>query len=176
MIRYFKEIFSGAKSLLIGMKVTAHYGMKRPVTVHYPYEKLPITPNYHGHTDLVLDMETGTHRCITCMMCQKICPSYCIEVFAEKPEGAKKKELVGYGLDFTKCSLCGNCVEVCPTSALEFSNEYNLVGLSRHDFHFNLLERLKKKADALGIKPKPPEPKPEAKPAAPAGEAAPTAS
>lgn len=161
MIRYFSEILSGAWSLIVGMRVTAHYGLKKPVTVHYPYETLPVTPNYHGHTDLVIDTETASHKCITCMMCQKACPSGCIEVVAEKPEGAKKKELVAYRLDFTRCSLCANCVEVCPTSALEFSTEYRLVGTSRHDFHFELLSRLKQRCDALGLKPKP-KPEPEA--------------
>lgn len=175
MIKTFKEIFNGAASLLTGMRITAKYAMKPQVTVHYPFERLPITPNYRGHTELVMNPEDGTTKCITCMMCEKICPSGCITIRAEKPEGAKKKELVEYRLDFTKCSLCANCVEVCPTSALEFSKEYNLVGTSRHDFHFELLGRLKARADALGLKPKPPEPPAEPvekkKPAAEAAEA-----
>lgn len=158
MINALKEIWSGAVSLLTGMAITAKYAAKPPITVHYPYETLEITPNFRGHTDLVMNPEDGSHGCITCMMCQKTCPSGCIEIKAEKPEGAKKKELVEYHLDFTRCSLCGNCVEVCPTSALMFSKEYTLVGTSRHDFHFELLGRLKKRADAAGLKPKPVEP------------------
>lgn len=155
MIKTLKEIIDGAASLLIGMGITAKYAVKTPITVHYPFETLPITPNYRGHTDLVMNPEDGTTKCITCMMCEKICPSGCIRIRAEKPEGAKKKELVEYHLDFTKCSLCANCVEVCPTSALEFSKEYNLAGTSRHDFHFELVGRLKRRADAAGLKPKP---------------------
>jgi NADH-quinone oxidoreductase subunit I len=93
-------------------------------------------------------------------MCERICPSGCITLKTEKPEGAKKKELVGYSLDFTKCSLCANCVEVCPTSALYFSHEYTLVGTSRHEFHFDLLARAKKRAADQGIAWAPPEPEP----------------
>ncbi len=159
MIAYFKEILSGAWSLLVGMRVTAGYGLKKPITVHYPFEKIEITPNYRGHTDLVVDKEKGFHLCIACGMCERACPSGCITLHAEKPEGAKKKELVGYALDFTKCSLCANCVEVCPTGALEFSHEYNLAGRSRHDFHFELLKRAKDRAAAMGVTWQPPEAK-----------------
>ena len=155
MIAYFKEIFSGLWSLLVGMKLTAGYGVAPTVTVHYPFERLEVTPNFRGHIDLVIDRDTADTRCITCMMCEKTCPSNCIEVLAEKPEGAKKKILVGYRLDFTKCSLCGNCVEVCPVDALEYSHEYNLAGFSRHDFHYELLGRMKSRVAALGITPKP---------------------
>ena len=165
MIAYVKEIVSGAWSLLVGMKVTAQYGLGKTVTTHYPYDKLEVTPNFRGHIDLIIDPETAESKCITCMMCEKTCPSNCIEIKAEKPEGAKKKVLVEYHLDFTKCSLCGNCVEVCPVDAIEYSHEYSLAGYSRHDFHFELVGRLRDKAKRLGIVPKP---KPAPEPAAPA--------
>lgn len=153
MIEYFREIFSGLWSLLVGMKVTAKYAFAPTITTHYPFETLDIPPAFRGHTDLVINRKTGSDKCIVCMMCQRTCPSQCITVVGEKPEGGKKKVLTEYRLDFTKCSLCGNCVEVCPTSALEYSHEYQLAGFSRHDFHFNLVERFRERAWALGIEP-----------------------
>lgn len=165
MIKYFKDIFSGAWSLLVGMRVTGGYGLKRTITVHYPFEEIDITPNFRGHIDLVVK-KSGWHKCISCGMCDRTCPSGCITIEAVKPEGAKKKELVAYHLDFTKCSLCGNCVEICPTKALDFSNEYNLVGTSRHDFHFELVGRAKAKAEAMGLTWGPPAPKPKPEPEA----------
>ena len=169
MSGYFKDIVSGAWSLLVGMKLTARYGLGKTVTVHYPFERLPVSPNFRGHIDLIVDPETAESKCITCMMCEKTCPSNCIGIRAEKPEGAKKKILVEYHLDFTKCSLCGNCVEVCPVDALEYSHEYNLAGTSRHDFHYELVGRLRNKVKKLGIVPKPKPVPPEAAP--PAAEA-----
>lgn len=167
MIGYFREILSGAWSLLVGMRLTARFGVGRTMTVHYPFERLDVTPNFRGHTDLVIDPETAESKCITCMMCEKTCPSSCIGIRAEKPEGAKKKILVEYHLDFTKCSLCGNCVEVCPVDALEYSHEYNLAATSRHAFHFELVGRLRDKVKKLGIAPKPkPVPQEAALPAA----------
>ena len=47
--------------------------------------------------------------------------------------------LLGYRLDFTKCSLCGICVEVCPTAALAFSDEYELAGFTSDEFRYDLL-------------------------------------
>jgi NADH-quinone oxidoreductase subunit I len=146
MKAYFSLLFSGAKSLLVGLGVTFRALLQPIVTVQYPREKIDITPNFRGHTELVRDPKTGTHRCIVCMMCDQDCPSNCITVEGEKREGVKGRVLTAYHLDFTKCSLCGICVEVCPTDALCYSHEYELSGFSREEFRFNLLERLEEKA------------------------------
>jgi NADH-quinone oxidoreductase subunit I len=142
MKEYFNLLFIGAKSLLIGLGVTFRALLSPTVTVHYPRHKIAITPNFRGHTMLVRDSETGSHRCIVCMMCDQDCPSNCITVVGEKREGEKRKTLTSYSLDFTKCSLCGICVEVCPTQALDFSDEYELAGFTREEYHYDLLRRL----------------------------------
>ena len=142
MKQYFSEIYTGGKSLVEGLGVTLKALFQPIVTVQYPREEIDITPNYRGHIDLVLDPEKNTFLCISCGMCEKSCPSDCIKVKGEKLEGKKKKTLVLFELDFTKCSLCGTCVEVCPTTALEFSQEYNLAAFSREAFHFDILKRL----------------------------------
>ncbi len=135
-------MFTGAKSLLVGLGITFREMLRPVVTVQYPRQKIDITPNFRGHTELVKDPETGTHRCIVCMMCDRDCPSNCITVVGETREGAKGKVLTSYRLDFTKCSLCGICVEVCPTTALCWSHEYRLAGPGRKDYHYDLLRRL----------------------------------
>ena len=142
MIKYFKDIFLGAKSLLVGLAVTIRYMFKPIVTVQYPREKSQITPNYRGHLELVKDPETGKSPCIVCQLCAKSCPSGCITMEGKKPEGSKKKVLTSYRQDFTRCSLCGSCVEACSVDAIKFSVDYELVGFSREDFHFDLLKRL----------------------------------
>jgi len=142
MKEYFELLFTGAKSLLIGLGVTFRAMIKPNVTVHYPREKIAISPQFRGHTDLVRDAATGTHKCISCLMCEKDCPCSCISIASETREGVKGKVLTIYLLDFTKCSLCGICVEVCPTAALEFSQEYELASRNVEDFHYDLLKRL----------------------------------
>jgi NADH-quinone oxidoreductase chain I len=142
MKEYFAQLFIGAKSLLVGLGVTLRQMLRPIVTVQYPREKIDITPAFRGHTELVRDPATGTHRCIVCMMCDRDCPSNCITVVGETREGVKGRVLTAYRLDFTRCSLCGICVEVCPTNALKWSREYELAGFSREEYHFDLLKRL----------------------------------
>ncbi len=143
MAGYFTNILSGTKSLFVGLTITQKEFFKKTVTLQYPWESLEMTPRYRGHIQLVKDEESGTHRCISCGMCEKGCPSGCITVQGQKQEGVKGKVLVKYELDFTKCSLCGQCIENCKPGAIEFSKEYNLASTRKEDFHYDLLKRLK---------------------------------
>ena len=145
MIDYLREIISGTWSLFVGLGITIRYFFQPVVTVQYPHETLPMTPRFRGHIELVKDEETGETKCIVCGMCQKACPSNCITVNGEKREGVKGKVLTEYTLDFTKCSLCGLCVESCPTAAITFSKDYNLAGVNKEAYIFDLKKRLEAK-------------------------------
>ncbi len=145
MSGYFSEIFTGGKSLLVGLGVTFKALITPVVTVQYPRERIEISPNMRGHIDLVKDPETGKNRCIVCGLCAKNCPCGCISVKGEKQEGVKGKVLTTFALDFSMCSLCGLCVESCKPSAIEFSDEYEIAGFSRDDFIFDLIKRLEDK-------------------------------
>ncbi len=137
----FSEVYTGFKSLLIGMRITLGQFFKAKVTVHYPRQTLKIPARYRGHIELVGNPETGKPLCFVCKLCQKACPSDCIAVEGTKFEGDKRKSVTSYRLDFTKCSLCGACVEVCREGAIRFSRDYNLAGLSKEEFHFDLICR-----------------------------------
>lgn len=145
MSSYFKDLYFGVKSLLVGMGVTFKAFCQPVVTVQYPREKIDVTPNIRGHIELVPDPETGKPKCIVCLMCQKNCPSQCISVEGEKKEGEKGKVLTRFILDFTRCSLCGICVESCNKDAIAYSNEYELAGFSREEFIFDLTKRLEER-------------------------------
>ena len=45
-------------------------------------------------------------------------------------------------LDFTKCSLCGSCVEACRDGAIRYSHEYNLASTNKEDYVMDLFKRL----------------------------------
>jgi NADH-quinone oxidoreductase chain I len=157
MMTYFKEIATGFWSLLAGMAVTIRYFVKPVVTVQYPRQKIQMSPRYRGYPQFVIDPDTQTHRCIACEMCSRICPSQLITVEGAKFPGEKQKRGTRYIHEHYYCSLCGLCVEVCPTTALEFSKEYRLVGLSRQDAvidHLMLLQR-RQKAAGLPVTPIP---------------------
>ncbi len=142
MSGYLKELYSGTKSLLVGLKITGKYFFEPVVTFQYPYESPTMTPRFRGHIELLGDEQTGLPKCVVCGMCQRACPSGCITLAGEKPEGAKKKVLTLYTLDFTKCSLCGLCVENCKFGAITFSKDYNLAGPHKQAYIYDLIQRL----------------------------------
>jgi len=149
MMSYFKEIAVGFWSLLAGMAVTIRYFVKPIVTVQYPREKIQMSPRYRGYPQFIIDPETQTHRCIACEMCARTCPSQLITVEGTKFPGEKQKRATKYLHKHQYCSLCGLCVEACPTTALDFSKEYRLAGFSREDFvidHLTLLQARQKTA------------------------------
>ena len=144
MVAYFSEIYNGLISLFIGMGVTFKEFFKPTVTVQYPYETLTMTDKYRGHVELI-ENDEGKPNCVACGLCARARPSGCISLAGEKPEGSKKKVVTRYILDFTRCSLCGSCVESCNFNALKFSKEYNLASTRREDFIFDLLQRLEER-------------------------------
>jgi len=129
-----RETLFGFKSLIVGMRITALEAAKPIKTVQYPHDTLPMPARFRGHIQLVLDPVTGRPKCNACTVCEKACPSGCIDLDGLKREGDKRKSVSKYLLDFTKCSLCGSCVEACPSDAIEFSRQYNVVSLSRTTF------------------------------------------
>jgi NADH-quinone oxidoreductase subunit I len=144
-----KEVFTGFYSLVTGMRITLGQFFKRTVTVHYPHESLKMPKRFRGHIELVCDPATGKPKCFVCKLCEKACPSDCIGVEGVKPEGAKRKTVTSYRLDFTKCSLCGSCVEACRDGAIRFSREFNLASTRREDFVMDLFKRLELEAQTL---------------------------
>ncbi len=139
---YFNELYTGTKSLFVGMKITIKEFFKPVVTMQYPHETVEMAPRFRGHIELTKNPETGQTKCIVCGLCQRGCPSGCITLAGEKREGVKGKVLTKYELDFTKCSLCGNCVESGKPKAINFSKDYNLASRRREDFIVDLLKRL----------------------------------
>jgi len=139
MVKYFREITLGLSSLAVGMGVTFRSMFLTPVTVPYPHETLKMYPRFRGPIELIREGETGQPNCVVCLMCQKSCPSRCIALEGEKPEGGKRKVPTRFILDFTACSLCGICVESCKFDAIRFSKAYNLAGTRKEDFIMDLL-------------------------------------
>jgi NADH-quinone oxidoreductase subunit I len=142
MSNYWNDVIGGAKSLVIGLSITGREFFKPVVTEQYPWEVPEMTENFRGHIELVKDEKTGKPKCIACGMCMRSCPSGCITLAGKKEEGAKKKSLTKYHLDFTTCSLCGTCIESCNFGAIQFSKDYNLASTRKEDYIFDLVKRL----------------------------------
>lgn len=139
MFKILKELVTGTQSILTGMAVTARWMLKPPVTVSYPMQRSVPAANHKGRIQLVIFPESGTHDCIACLKCEKICPSACISIAGEKPAGGGQKRPTRFDYKFQTCSLCSLCIEVCPTNTLEHSPEYNLADEAKQTFSYNFL-------------------------------------
>ena len=68
--------------------------------------------------------------CIGCDLCSQVCP---VEVDSEFNEGLQKRKAIylrhplaspnSYTIDWDNCTKCGACVEKCPTSAIDISQQ-----------------------------------------------------
>jgi formate hydrogenlyase subunit 6/NADH:ubiquinone oxidoreductase subunit I len=139
-----KTLAVGAKSLLTGLGIT--FGEmwrtvvgKKAVTLQYPHEKPVLSGAYRSAIKLIRFEETGTHDCVACLACEQICPSFCIKIDGEKVEGMKKQRATTFTMDFALCSLCGLCLDVCPTTTLEYSKLYDEAGYTRN-WNMDLLQ------------------------------------
>lgn len=136
----FREIAKGAYSLLQSMSVTLKHLKSPSVTVEYPAERAPISGLQRNAIRLIEKEEAGgSHNCIACLQCERICPSNCISITGYRPEGLAMKRPDKFDLDYALCSECGLCLDVCPTQTLGYTKVYDQVGYSRADFFFDLL-------------------------------------
>ncbi len=143
----FRETLIGAWSLLVGMKVTLSHVLRAPVTSQYPRERIEMSKAYRNVIRLIEIDEIGSHDCIDCQACVRVCPSDCIKVEGERPDGMRKKRATLFEVEFALCSECGLCLDVCPTDTLGYSREYDQAGFRRDDFLYDLLDEWRDKED-----------------------------
>lgn len=163
VIKSICETANGLYSLLVGLSITGKNFASSQLTVHYPRQEVTNLSTYRGHVEFApMDDNPFMPRCVGCGICAKSCPSNCITVSgkdlpAEEPaEGAepgakpkgKKKTVATALLNYSTCSLCGQCVRACPSGALRFSTNVYFAASSRDDIIIDLVERLRKQAEA----------------------------
>jgi NADH-quinone oxidoreductase chain I len=110
-----------------GMFLTTEVMFKPRVTLNYPFEKNPISTRFRGEHAL-RRYPSGEERCISCKLCEAICPARAITIEAS-PRDDDARKTIRYDIDMTKCIYCGFCQESCPVDAIvegpnfEFSTE-----------------------------------------------------
>ncbi len=136
----FTQVFqrSVKGELFVGLKITFKM-MKEALfnknmhTVQYPAEKLPIGPRYRAMHKLLVLLESGENRCISCGLCEKICISNCIRIDSKIDENSRK-EVLDYTINLGRCIFCGYCAEVCPELAIVHGGRYEVAGEQRAHF------------------------------------------
>lgn len=127
---YFKEIASGVKTLLIGMKVTSGYffSPREIVTQKYPENRdtLKMFEMFKGEVVMPHDADNH-HRCTGCGICEINCPNGSIQILTSKettPEGKTVKVIDKHIYHLSMCTFCGLCVKTCPSDALAFDQTF----------------------------------------------------
>ncbi|MCI0523508.1 MAG: 4Fe-4S binding protein [Bacteroidales bacterium] len=130
VIEYFKGIYNGIKSLLVGMSVTGGYFIKPGTTLTQQYpdnrDTLVMFERFKGEV-VMPHNEKNEHKCTGCGICEINCPNGSIEVIptTEVTEEGKKKRIIDKHIyHLGMCTFCGLCVKTCPSQALAFSQEF----------------------------------------------------
>lgn len=128
---WFREVWQGFWTTLVGMRITIKYLFKKPVTVQYPEERLPIPDRYRGIH--YLEQE----KCIYCFMCARACPVDCISM--EAVRHGKELEWISFTVDYNRCMFCELCTYPCPKDCIHEGKEFALVTFDRRDLILDLL-------------------------------------
>lgn len=125
---YIEGLFSGLKTLGIGLKTTMRELFTKKITEQYPENRgeLKMFDRFRG--SLVMPHnEKNEHKCVACGLCQMACPNDTITVTGEMREdenGRKKKYLVKYEYNLGSCMFCMLCVRACPHGAITFDQSF----------------------------------------------------
>lgn len=143
---------------MIGMvrslMATLKTGFRKPVTVQYPDEHLPMSPRFLGFPALLWNDKVGEPQCTGCQVCARYCPTECMMVtMKDNPlfkEGKSKHRKVvdSFEIRSERCILCGICVEVCSSfKAIVMSDYHEQADPSRASLILNLEELLRRGKD-----------------------------
>ena len=139
--KYFKNIYTNARALVIGMTLTLRYFL-RPNTV--------ITLQYPREQDKLPDRHRGIHfleteKCIMCYICAKACPVDCIFIEGTRDgdiEGAYQGNgatITKFVIDYSLCIMCNLCCEPCPKECIHMGQEFHYTSTERNGAYKNLL-------------------------------------
>ena len=121
--------------LVIGLSLTLRYMFRSKATINYPYEKGYISSRFRGEHAL-RRYPNGEERCISCKLCEAICPAQAISIDAEPREDGSRRT-TRYDIDMTKCIYCGYCQESCPVDAIVEGPNYEFATETREELIYD---------------------------------------
>ena len=142
MSSYFRDVYNGLVTALIGMKVTWKHLFTPAVTIQYPHVKPKLPDRVRNRLYVNID------DCIGCDQCSMACPVNCItiETIKSTPDvdlgltskGTKKRLYVPrFDIDIAKCCYCGLCVFPCPTECIKMTDVYEFSEFDRQSLLYS---------------------------------------
>jgi NADH-quinone oxidoreductase subunit I len=130
MRKLFRTVF--LIDLLEGLWVTFRNQHPRNIyTEQYPASRPKVAERYRGAPRLNVNPENGETLCISCDLCAKACPENLIIVGSERNEKTRRKDLIYFTYDLSRCMFCGLCEDACPVDALELTQDFELASYTR---------------------------------------------
>jgi len=132
------------RPFLVGFATTFKHLFRKPITVNYPEQKVPMFPKFRGKQVLMRD-ENGLEKCVACGLCSVACPADAIYLEAAENDGtvqAGPRYASVYQIHKTRCIFCGYCEEACPVGAIFMGKDYELAVYSKDDFVWDKQELL----------------------------------
>jgi NADH-quinone oxidoreductase subunit I len=124
--------------LMKGLSITLSHFFKKPVTIKYPEQRMPMYPRFRGLHELHR-YENGLERCVCCGLCAAVCPADAIYMEAAENTpalrfSAGERYAKRYEIDMLRCIFCGYCEEACPEDAIFLGHNFELSDYSRDSF------------------------------------------
>ena len=132
------------REIVTGFATTFRHIFRKPITVNYPDEKVPMFPKFRGKQVLMRD-EDGLEKCVACGLCAVACPADAIYLEAAENDGtvmAGPRYAKVYQIHKTRCIFCGYCEEACPVSAIFMGKDYETAVYSNKDFIWDKTDML----------------------------------
>jgi NADH-quinone oxidoreductase subunit I len=139
-LRWYEQVYLPA--ILSGLGRTFRQMFQPDITLEYPEERPELQDDYRGAPGLVRD-EAGREKCVSCQLCEYICPPKAIGIVPGDIAEASRDETAGppniekapkeFYIDMLRCIYCGYCEEVCPEEAIFMTSVYELNAATRRE-------------------------------------------
>src|SRR3989344_80247 len=129
-------------ALLKGLGITFARMFKKKVTLQYPEEKWQTPTGFRGFPRLVPSDTPGREfRCVSCKLCEAICPSDAIYIEPNTTESESSFLLdmdrypKVFDIHMGRCIVCGLCEEACPVEAITLAEQHITTQYDQHVKH-----------------------------------------